>query len=232
MQCPTNASARPSILLTNTSVPTTAWTSDTTYSGYTKRADISVTGATADMSASVVYGNVEASSGNYAPFCVTGANKVSIYCRTAPSSAITIPTVKVDQMITYTTLDNAPMSGSTLPVTSGGVYDALLNQVTVETRDIKSKLTNAGVSVSSATLYKCGKIGIIAVSNMSVSTSYVNISVLNTGETTINSGVGVKMFNVNSGTYVGEFYINNGLLNIEKYGSNGTFYGSFFFMFA
>lgn len=111
------------------------------------------------------------------------------------------------------------------------VTDELQTKLTIETRDIKSKLTAAGLSVTTATLYKWGKMGMIALTNLTVSTTTINIPVLESGEASV-AATGIKMFGVNSGTYLGELYMSGANLMIEKFGSSGNYYGCFFFMFA
>lgn len=97
MQCPTNSSAKPSTILTNTTV--SSWTSDTTYAGYSYRGDITHSGITSDTSATVVFANAEASSGNYAPFAVTSTGKISVYSKV--NTSITIPTIRIDATLNY-----------------------------------------------------------------------------------------------------------------------------------
>lgn len=111
------------------------------------------------------------------------------------------------------------------------ITNALQTALTIETRDIKSKLTTAGASIGAATLYKWGKIGMIALTNLSVNNTIINIPILESGETSI-AATGIKMFGVNSGTYLGELYVSGANLMIEKFGSSGSYYGCFFFMFA
>lgn len=97
MQCPTNASARPSTILTNTTVST--WVSDTSQAGYSYHADITHPDITVDMPASVIYSPTDASSGNYAPICQTGTGYVRIFSKV--NTTITIPTIKIEGAINY-----------------------------------------------------------------------------------------------------------------------------------
>lgn len=71
------------------SVPTTAWGSSGD-STYPYKADISVPGVTASDYPTVSFAAAQARSGNYSADCETGADKLTIYAVTAPSAAITI----------------------------------------------------------------------------------------------------------------------------------------------
>ena len=66
---------------------------DLTTAGYLQKAHIACTGVTADYLANVVFGAIEADSGNYASIAITEAGYVNIYAKAVPSSAITIPTI-------------------------------------------------------------------------------------------------------------------------------------------
>lgn len=66
---------------------------DLTTAGYLQKAHIACTGVTSDYLANVVFGAVEADSGNYASVVTTEAGYVNIYAKTVPASAITIPTI-------------------------------------------------------------------------------------------------------------------------------------------
>lgn len=74
---------------TNKSAST--WVSDSTYSSFPYRCDISCSGVTADMYAEVVFNIDESTSGYYAPLCETKANIVSIW--SSVNESITIPTI-------------------------------------------------------------------------------------------------------------------------------------------
>ena len=70
------------------------WVSDTpTYTGFTYKCDIEITGVTASDVAMVVFSQEQASSGNYAQVCATGSGIVTIYSKV--NSNITIPTVLI-----------------------------------------------------------------------------------------------------------------------------------------
>ena len=60
---------------------------------YIYSADIECKGITADYMPSVVFGIVEATSGNFAPICNSGDGVVTIYAKQIPESDITGITV-------------------------------------------------------------------------------------------------------------------------------------------
>ena len=123
-----NSSTSPTITLPNGTLQvqnaSVSFWSDSTYPSYPYRASITVTGATANSFADVVFSDEQAKSGIYAPFCVTTTDVVHIYARSNPGIQ-TIPTVSVGFDNSALTVDATPTSGSTNAVTSGGVYDAL-----------------------------------------------------------------------------------------------------------
>ena len=67
------------------------WVSDSTYSSFPYRCDISCSGVTSDMFAEVVFGLNESINGMYAPLCETKTNVVSIWSMSNVS--IIIPTI-------------------------------------------------------------------------------------------------------------------------------------------
>lgn len=75
-----------------TNVSASTWVSDSTYTGYSYKCDLTCTGITANSIVEVIFGVTEAISGNYAPVCVTGADTVTIYSKV--NTSITIPTIK------------------------------------------------------------------------------------------------------------------------------------------
>lgn len=81
------------IIVNDVTVATSAWASDTTYSEYPYKANIAVSGMTANHYPSVTMGMTEVLSGNYAPICSSGSGIVTIYAKTAPTAAITISTI-------------------------------------------------------------------------------------------------------------------------------------------
>lgn len=69
------------------------WVSDATYTDYPYKADLTCQGVTADDIANVMFDGDEAVSGNYAPFCETSTNTVTIYGKS--NTSITIPIIRV-----------------------------------------------------------------------------------------------------------------------------------------
>ena len=70
-------------------VATTAWASSG-ITAFPYKADIAITGITTDDYPVVSFAATEATSGNYSPECATGSGTLTIYAKTAPSAAITI----------------------------------------------------------------------------------------------------------------------------------------------
>ena len=77
----------------NQTVATSAWASDSTYSDYGYKADITLSGVTASDFGIVTFAPGDAHSGNFAPVCQTISGGVRIYARSIPSEAVTIPTI-------------------------------------------------------------------------------------------------------------------------------------------
>lgn len=82
------------IVVQNTSVATSAWASNSTYSDYPYRAAIAITGVTANHFPEVVFSCSDATGGNYAPVVESYAGGVYIWAKEKPSAAITIPTIE------------------------------------------------------------------------------------------------------------------------------------------
>lgn len=78
------------LTFTNVSVDTTAWADDTTYEDYPFKADIALTGVTADYYPSVTFSVEDATSGIFAPVAATGDGTISIYASEKPADAVTI----------------------------------------------------------------------------------------------------------------------------------------------
>ena len=74
-------------------VATNAWSADSTYSGFSWKADIACDGVTATHVPNVIFDYDELISGNFCPFADSSADIVTIYCKTKPSGTITIPTI-------------------------------------------------------------------------------------------------------------------------------------------
>ena len=81
------------ITKTNTTVATTAWADDTTYTDFPFRAAVPVTGCTASHKPDVTFKLTDAMSGNYAPVCESYAGGIYIYAATKPTATLTIPTI-------------------------------------------------------------------------------------------------------------------------------------------
>lgn len=84
---------------TNTSVPVSAWTSDTTYTDFPFRAGIPITGCTANHKPDVTFSLTDAVSGNYAPIAESYAGGIYIYAAEKPTAALTIPTISLLQEV-------------------------------------------------------------------------------------------------------------------------------------
>lgn len=88
--------AQPARLTYSSSLVTSDWESDTTYTDYPYRATVVEDGEiTAYMFAEVVLSPADATSGNFAPVCQTYAGGVYIYAKTVPDAITTIPTIIV-----------------------------------------------------------------------------------------------------------------------------------------
>lgn len=87
---------KPASLLTfkNVSVPTSAWTSDSTYAAFSYRAAIACANVTANHIPDVIFDVVDAMSGNFAPVVSSYDGGVYIYATSKPTAAITIPTIE------------------------------------------------------------------------------------------------------------------------------------------
>lgn len=83
-----------SIVKSNVSVAKSAWTSSTTYADYPYQASITVSGCTSNHVPEVIFSVTDAVSGTFAPICVSGTNKVTIYATEKPSANMTIPTIE------------------------------------------------------------------------------------------------------------------------------------------
>lgn len=80
------------LVFTNVVVAAADWVADATYTDYGYKCEITCQGVNADMVMEVVFDVTEATSGNYAPVCLSGANKVTIYSKV--NTAITVPVIK------------------------------------------------------------------------------------------------------------------------------------------
>lgn len=91
----TKIKARLPMVISNKTVPVSAFVADSSYTGFPYRADISCTGVTSSMAALVTFSPADAVGGNFAPFCATGSGKVSIYAAAVPNASTVIPCITV-----------------------------------------------------------------------------------------------------------------------------------------
>lgn len=78
---------------TNTTVATSAWASNATYSAYPYRAAVTLSGVTASHDPDVTFSVADATSGNFAPVADSYAGGIYIYAATKPTATVTIPTI-------------------------------------------------------------------------------------------------------------------------------------------
>lgn len=83
----------------NVSIATSAWTSDTTYADYPFKANIPITGCTVNHIPDVMLSLEDATSGNFAPVADSYAGVICIYAKEKPTSAMTIPTIKLTRTV-------------------------------------------------------------------------------------------------------------------------------------
>ena len=76
-----------------TNVSASSWVSDSTYTDYGYKCELSCSGVTANDFAQVIFAPTEADSGNYATVCQTGSGTVTIYSKV--NDTITIPSIVV-----------------------------------------------------------------------------------------------------------------------------------------
>lgn len=80
-------------IFSGVSVAASAWVSDSTYAAYPYAASIACSGVTASYVPEVVFGAVEAASGDFAPVALSGSGTVKIYAATKPTAAITVQSI-------------------------------------------------------------------------------------------------------------------------------------------
>lgn len=87
----------PNLIFTNTSVLTTAFVANATYSslGFDYRASITLTGVTSSMVPRVVFALQDVIENNFAPVVESYNGGVYIYARTVPATNKTIPTIEI-----------------------------------------------------------------------------------------------------------------------------------------
>lgn len=132
MKGPTNSSARPNIRLLNVSATFESNPDTSNNTEFPYRASIQADGVNEYMSATVMFSQIQATSGNFATYCQTDDGVIYIYSKT-DAGTITIPAVSCDLSVNYINVDNVPTEDSQAVITSGGVYDALEDYVTKDT---------------------------------------------------------------------------------------------------
>lgn len=75
-----------------TNVTASTWVSDNTYTDYVYKCVLTCQGVTSNTMIEVVFDVAEATSGNYAPVCLSGTDTVTIYSKV--NDSITIPLIK------------------------------------------------------------------------------------------------------------------------------------------
>lgn len=148
MKGPTNSSARPNIRLLNVSATFESNPDTSNNTEFPYRASIQADGVSEYMSATVMFSQIQATSGNFATYCQTDEDVVYIYSKTDVGT-ITIPAVSCDLSVNYINVDNVPTEDSQAVITSGGVYDALENKLTKD-----ANLTDGDPLVWDAANYK------------------------------------------------------------------------------
>lgn len=87
------------IIKSNTSVAASVWTTDTTYEDYPYKANIPITECTQEHLPDVMLSLDDAISGNFAPVADSYAGGIYIYAKEKPTSAMTIPTIKLTKVV-------------------------------------------------------------------------------------------------------------------------------------
>ncbi|MBE6524496.1 MAG: hypothetical protein E7Z65_06465 [Thermoplasmata archaeon] len=87
------ASAKQSKMLLFTNKSASSWSADSTYEDYPYKCNIACSGVTASDVAEVVFSPEQATSGEYAPVCLTYSGGVRIYA--SVNTSITIPHIIV-----------------------------------------------------------------------------------------------------------------------------------------
>ena len=87
------ASSVKTLNFANKTVATSAWASDSTYSGYPYRASVACSGVTVNHFPVVVFSPADATGGNFAPVAVSYSGGVYIYAASKPTATVTIPNI-------------------------------------------------------------------------------------------------------------------------------------------
>lgn len=95
-----NESNTKTLLFSNKVVQLSTWVDDETYTDYPYKADITCDGMTANHTPEIVFSLTDATSGDFAPVCNSGTNKVTIWAKRYPDGDITIPTITATLIVT------------------------------------------------------------------------------------------------------------------------------------
>ena len=87
------ASSAKTLNFASKTIATSAWASNTTYSGYAYRASVACSGVTANHFPVVVFSPADALGGNFAPVVQSYAGGVYIYAKSKPTATVTIPNI-------------------------------------------------------------------------------------------------------------------------------------------
>ena len=79
-----------------TNISASSWVSDTTYTDYGYKCELTCSGVTSTDIAEVIFAHTQAVSGNYSPVCLTSTDRVTIYSKV--NTSITIPTIIVNKV--------------------------------------------------------------------------------------------------------------------------------------
>lgn len=77
-------------------VAASTWVADSTYSDYSYKCELSISGVLSTDYASVTFAHEQAISGNYSPICLTSTDKVTIYSKV--NTSITISNIIIKRV--------------------------------------------------------------------------------------------------------------------------------------
>lgn len=78
------------LIFKHITIPTSAWISDSTYTGWSYKADILLAGITEEHIPFVTFDAIDASSGNFAPVSDSHSGGIYIYAKNIPSDNLQI----------------------------------------------------------------------------------------------------------------------------------------------
>ena len=90
------ASAVKSLKITDTVVNASLWTNDSTYADYPMAAKVSVKEAKKELTPTIIFDVVEATSGNFAPVAIAEDEAVTIFAKEQPSDDFIIPVIVLE----------------------------------------------------------------------------------------------------------------------------------------